>query len=159
MALVDYPKFVLELKDRMTSEPDLRITGHHIYNDLKAKFLGVDFSLTNISTSSFSLSALRLNKAECLLKPTIEKPDLGGGRHIQLFDTEISFRESPRYVPGDSGLPFIDALPVSLYLEPRESLRGLSFWDGEFAPGNEIEISTTILSINREIRASMRIPA
>lgn len=158
MSLVDYPKFVLDLKDRMTAEPDLRITGHHLFNDIQIGLLGTDFSLTNISTSPFSISALRIDGIECLLNLSISDGDQGGGRYLNLYEGDKGIHDLPRYISKEAQLPFIDGFPISPYLEIRESMRGLAFWDGDFASGQEVEVSTTILSINREIRASMRIP-
>lgn len=115
-------------------------------------FVAADITLTNISTSAYSISALSLNGTEPVLSPGI-RTDNVGGRYIEKYEDDLA----PAYLGPETSIPHIKPLPDTPYLQSRESIRGLVFWEGNFA-GEKLILSTTILSEKREISAEMRLP-
>ena len=154
--ITDIPRFALELNDHNKAKPDLRITIHNFHYNPNFKFIGIDLSLTNLSTSSFSISALKLNDKECLLKPIVSDVKQDGRRIIRSFSNEL--RTPFRVLEDTIILPVIDPIPISPYLNPKKSIRGLVFWDWDKTEVESLEISTIILSDDREISAQIPHP-
>lgn len=148
-AIFDGIKLVLELHDRKKSKPDLRVDINKIHFSSKFKFIGLDIIVTNISSSAFSISNFRFNGIEAILSPYIW--DRGDGRRvIRAYENES---RKPMRVLYDIDLPRKDPLPSTPYLKTNMSIDGLIFWDWETSIKRELEISTIILSSNKEISA------
>lgn len=149
-------KLVTDLIGVGKANPDLRVYINRIESVSEKSggipFIVADVTLTNISTSPYSVSPLFLNDTEAILSPIIDTDEVGG-RYIEKYEDDVE----TKYLNDESKLAHIKPLPDTPYLQPRESKRGLVFWEGDFS-GKELKISTTILSENREISALIPLP-
>jgi len=150
--LLSLSPFILDLASRINERPDVRLMINAVA--LSRRFMEhiplgdawtcMDITVTNLKSSSFSIGSIRLNGEECLPAPEVsfhdEKLDVTVGTHKEFWLYE-------------DGLARIPALPLTPYLLPRESIRGLVFWTFRINESESLELSTMILSSNREIKA------
>ena len=139
---------IIKLRENSKAKPKVTLEVHCYEFSGDYKFIGAEVSITNISTSPLSISPLYFNGRESLLTPYIwERGD--GRRNVKTNESEQ--RRPFRVLTKDSSLSRSDCIRFPFYLSPRETIRGLVFWDWDVTMPKRGEFKTVITATNKTI--------
>ena len=154
MGISAFVNMLIELKEHSEAIPDLTINIHSTEFSERYQFIGAEVSITNISTSPFSITPLLFNGKDSLLTPYIWRRS-DGRRNIRAYDGES--RSPSRVILSNSSLAQGDCIAFPLYLLQGKTERGLVFWDWETEEPNHGKFSATIAATNKVI-SSKKVP-